>query len=224
VKKNLFHVRPLLELPLADAIDTITMDVAFSAPDGVVETKSRGIATAKIDAIAMRQKLTPSSDETTVLGRWNDGSPAVTVRTHGNGKAFAVGTAVGATYLKTGLLPVPWARGGTVNLYNPTQFDQAATYLAQLGVNAVDVPREVVCSNRFVESLILDNQQGTLLTLVNWTNDASLRELDVRIRMKTAPSEVFSVVANEKLPFEFADGHVTFKTDLDAADYVMLKK
>ena len=224
MQKNLYHVRPLLELPLADPIDTITMTVRYRSPTSEQDAQPNSIVSAQIDAIALRQKLTPADDKTIVLGRWKDGSAAVTLREHGKGKAYAVGTAAGATYLKSGLLPLPWARGGTVNLYNPIDFDPAAAHLVRLGVNAARPPREVVCSQPFVESLLLDNDQGTLLTLVNWTNDDSLRGLKMSVRVKAAPREVFSVVQNKKLPFAFADGRVTFETDLDAADYVMIKK
>jgi len=223
MRKNLYHVRPLLELPLADPIDAITMDVVYESPAGD-KTSAHSVASTKIDAIAMRQKLTPASGDVQVLGRWSDGSPAVTLRRHGKGKAYAIGTAAGATYLKSGLLPLPWARGGRVNLYNPTNFRPATRHLVELGVDAVDLDREVVCSNRFVESLLLDNDHGTLLTLVNWTNDKSLPGLKLSVKMKSAPSEVFSVVQNKKIPFEFTDGRVTFTTDLNAADYVMLKR
>lgn len=223
MRKNLYHVRPLLELPLADPIDTITMNVAAQAPTGASKA-SRSVVTEKFDAFAMRQKLTIANDQTAILGRWSDGTAAVTVRNHGEGKAFAVGTAVGATWLKSGLAPVPWARGGKVNLYNPTDFSAAATHLVRLGVNEAKERPEAVCSNQFVESLLLDNDQGTLLTLVNWTNEESLANLQMSVRLNKAPSEVFSIVQNKKLPFEFADGRVTFSTNLQAADYVMLKK
>src|SRR5690606_33970948 len=76
MKKNLYHVRPLLELPLAEPIDTISMNVAHTEP-GV--SLARSVVPATIEAIAMRQRLTPAAD-VAVLGRWADGSAAVTVR------------------------------------------------------------------------------------------------------------------------------------------------
>lgn len=225
MKKNLYHVRPLLELPLAEPIDTITLDrVAQHSPADDADDGARSVTSAKIDAIAFRQRLAVQSDDVQVLGRWSDGSPAVTVRSHGQGQAFAVGTAAGATYLKSGLRPLPWARGGGVNLYNPTEFDAPATHLVRLGLSAAKIDRQVECASPFVEALLLDNDQGTLLTLVNWTNESSLGGLQVRVRMRAAPREVFSVSGQKNLPSHFADGQLTFTTDLGAADFVMLKK
>ena len=214
-------MRPLLELPLADPIDTITMDVAWKSPAG--NERSTSVVSFKVDAIAFQQKLTPASPDVDVLGRWSDGSAAVTRRCHGQGQAIAVGTAAGATYLKSGLLPLPWARGGRVNLYNPTDFTIPATRLAHLGVDAVNVERQVTCSNPFVESLILDNAAGTLLTLVNWTNQPAVHGLKVRIRTKAAPREVFSVTQQKAMPFNYNEGKVTLTTTLEAADYVLLR-
>ena len=114
VEKNAYQLRPLLELPLVKPIDTITLD------DG--ET---------IPAVAMKQVLTvdPASGAR-VVGKWNDGGAAVTVRDYGKGKAIAVGTLAGHSYFKTGTKPIPFARGGYKNHYTPVDFDSAATKLA----------------------------------------------------------------------------------------------
>jgi len=291
-KKNLYHVRPLLELPLAEPIDTITLDPPSEArlgtvpifaqrkwdcplPPGVAtfpiaaqrkwdcplppgletvliaaegdapaESDAKGETPAespaepdRIEAIAFRQQLTPASPDVTVLGRFSDGSPAVTVREYGKGKAFAVGTAAGASYLKTGLRPVPWARGGRVNLYNPTDFPPAAVRFARLGVDARPPARQVECSNPYVEALLLDNPQGTLVTLVNWdnpqgtlvtlvnwTNQPLVNSLTVTVRLPSAPHEVFSVARQEKLASQFEGGQLTFSIDLADADFVRVMR
>ncbi len=223
LRKNLFHVRPLLELPLAEPIDTITLEAGWSSP-GEAEGRTRAVTRETVEAIAMRQSLVPGAPEINILGRWSDGSPAVTMRPYGKGKAFAVGTAAGATYLKTGVLPLPWARGGRVNLYNPTEYSPAATQLVALGIEAKQPVRDVICSNRFVESLLLENEKGTCLTLVNWTNEPSLNGLEVSVRLAAEPSEVYSVVQGRKLPAEYSEGRLTFTTNLEAADFLLLKR
>jgi hypothetical protein len=222
--KNFYHVRPLLELPLAEPIDVITLDAVLQSPNESLEARPRAVAAAKINAIAFKQRLTPAGNDVQVLGRWSDGSAAVTMRPHGKGNAFAVGTALGATYLKSGVLPLPWARGGFVNLYNPTEFDRATTSLARIGVDAVDIERQVTCSQPHVESLLLDSAAGSLLTLVNWTNESTLGEMQVSVKLPAAPSEVYSVTQQKKIEATFADGRVTFTTKLGPADYIMLKK
>ena len=204
-QKNLHIVRTLLELPLAEPIGTITMNGQ------------------KIPAIGMKQKLVPATAK--VLGKWEDGCAAVTVNTVGKGKAFAVGTLAGNTYMKTGLKQVPFARGGTKNLYNPVDFDAAATKLVRLGVEAGNPPQDVVCSNPYVEALVIDNpNKGTLLTLVNWSN-GPIKDLQVRLKLAHKPKFARSVSQqSNKLPISYAGGVATITTDLTEADFILLPR
>src|SRR5436190_9164891 len=116
ITKNAVIIRTLLELPLLPAIDTIAIDGK------------------KIPAIGMRQQLMPAGAK--VLATWSDGSAAATVHEYGKGKAFAVGTLAGNTYMKTAVRAQPWPRGGRKLVYNPVDFDEAATKLVRLGVDA----------------------------------------------------------------------------------------
>lgn len=197
--KNLYHIRPYLELPLTKPIDTITFEGK------------------QINAVAMKQVLAPTTAKT--IGTWSDGKPAVTVRELGKGKAYAIGTAIGNTHLKTAVRPVPWARGGYVNLYNPTDYDATTTKLIGLGVADMTAPREVQCSDPFVESQLLDNKKGTLVTLVNWTNEPS-RDVTVKVRLAKKPARIHAVELDKDLPFEFADGVATFAVRVNEADFI----
>jgi hypothetical protein len=202
--KNLYIVRTLLELPLAEPIDVIS------------------IGEQKIPAVGMRQKLTPAGAN--ILGAWSNGSPAVTVHSHGKGEAFAVGTLAGNSVVKTGLRRVPFARGGRTNLYSPTEFDPAAVAMVRLGVDAKDVPRAVVCSHEGVEAAVIDHpQHGALLTLVNWT-DAPLEALGVEVRVPAAPKSVRSVEQQKDIDWSYESGIVTFTTRLTEADFLLLPK
>ena len=203
-EQNLWTVFPYLELPLAEPIDTITVDGA------------------QIPAIGMRQVLQPNDAK--VLGTWANGQPAVTVRQLGRGRAIAVGTLAGASYMKTGLRVTPWARGGRKMVYNPTDFDPAAQRLALLGLEGKPVMRQVVCSNTNVEALVMDSAKGTLLTLVNWDNKP-LPGLTVSIRMAAAPQFVRSVQGQKNVQnVQFENNTLTFTTDLEWADYILLPK
>ena len=82
-KKNAIAPRTLLELPLAEPIDTLTLDGK------------------QVKCYGMKQTLTPST-AAKVLAKWEDGSAAVTQRKHGKGTAFAVGTLAGASWMRTG--------------------------------------------------------------------------------------------------------------------------
>lgn len=204
--KNLYHHRPLLELPLAEAVDSsLSSDL-------------------DLQAIAFQQKLKPAAAEVRTLVRWRDGTAAVTERPLGRGKVFAVGTAMGASFWKTALRPLPWARGGRVNLYNPVDFSPDARRVMNLGVDAALLEREVVASHPSIEGWLLDNPRGTLLTLINWSNQDRLEPLQVTLRMPAKPREVFSVTSQRKLPFVFSDGRLRLTTTLDEADFIMLKR
>lgn len=204
LEKDLYLCRTFLELPLAQPIDRIT------------------IGESVIPAIGMRQEL--ALDTAHVMGTWANGRPAVTVNTIGNGKAFAVGTLAGHTYMKTGLRVVPWARGGRKMAYNPTQFDPAATALAQLALNATEVPRDAECSNPFVEALVMDSDRGTLVTLVNWDNQ-TIETLTVKVRLPATPASVRSVQQQRELRgWSFENGTLTFTTSLEWADYFLMPK
>ncbi len=208
VTKNAYHLRPLLELPLAPAIDTITLDSG-----------------EKIPAIGMKQVLkVDSASGAKVVGKWSDGSAAVTERDYGKGKAFAVGTLAGHSYFKTGTLPVPWARGGYKNLYTPIDFDPAATKLALLGVAAKpDLAREVSITDPHVEALILDNQKGTLVTLINWGSSHS-KGTTVTVKLPFKPSSARLVSAQKAIEVKYENGEATFTLDVPEAEYVLLNK
>jgi len=205
VEKNLYHIRPYLELPLANSIDTITLDGA------------------KIPAIGMKQVLQPAAG-TKVLGTWTNGQPAVTERDLGKGKIFAVGTLAGSTFMKTSLRITPWARGGEKMVYNPTGYDPAATKLALLGANAKPLDRQVVCSDQYVEALVRDSARGTLLTLVNWDNKPQ-PGLTVSIKMPAAPKFIRSVQDQQNIQdAKYENGTLTFTTNLEWANYYLMPK
>ena len=201
--KNAVIPRTLLELPLCPPIDTITLDGQ------------------KVPALGMRQQLTP--DTAKILGTWSDGTAAVTVNEHGKGKVFAVGTLAGNVYMKSALKPIPFARGGRHTTYNPTDFDARATKLVRLGVDVKKPMQEVMCGNPGVEAVVIDHKDGTLVTLVNWTN-APIKGLPVTLRLPAAPSEVRSVSGQKALASKYDEGAVTFTVDLDEADYILLPR
>lgn len=169
----------------------------------------------------MQQKLQPTEAE--VLYRWADGSVAATLRKHGKGKIFAVGTLPGHTYVRTGLKRIPWGRGGARQIYNPTQFGVAETKLVRLGLDAADVVPEVVCSQPLVEAWVLDNNKGTCLTLVNWTNEPA-EGVEVAVRSAFKPKRVRAVAMQKDLPFTYSEGRVRFTVEVPEADYILLLK
>src|SRR5262249_43810628 len=148
--KNAIILRTLLELPLAPELDAVTVDGQTVSVTG------------------LRQRLEPDTAE--VIGKWKDGSAAVTVRRHGKGRVYAVGALPGTAWMKTAVRPLPWARGGRHTVYTPVDFAPAAARLVRLGVDAARPVQAAVCSVAGVEAVVMDHQDGTLVTLVNWTN------------------------------------------------------
>jgi len=205
VKKRELQYRTFLELPLMKPVDTITV-----GPD-------------KFEAIAMTEKLTPGSAK--VLGTWSDGSAAVTVNEVGKGKAIAVAGLPGSAYIKSGTRPVPFARGGYLHLYSPMNFDPVASKLVRLGIEQTpSLVRETTVSDPRVEVLLIENGKGTLLSLINWSDDKKIDNLKVTVRSAFKPGKVWSVEQQKELPFEYKDGVVTFTTKVTEADFVTLRK
>ena len=131
--------------------------------------------------------------------------------------------------MKTTVKAQPWARGGRLTLHyqNPSTDLPPLIwqYLVILGPSVGKIDRAADCkfSEGKVESIVLDHKDGTLLTLVNWTN-GPVKDLEVQVRMKDAPKTVRTVSGQRNLAFTAKDGVVTFRLDLAEADYVMLIK
>ena len=206
-EKDNYVLRTLAELVLAEPIDTI---------------RGSTLGDDDISAIGMRQILTPADAET--VATWQRGhGAAVTVRKLGRGKLFAVGTLPAHGYMKTGLRRVPATRGGKRQEFHPTEFAKAEANLVRLGVDAAGIDREVTVSEPHVEGLLLDNDKGTCLTLVNWTN-APKKKIEVQVKSGFKPAIVRSVQQQKNLDFNYDNGRVTFTTKLPDADYVLLLK
>jgi hypothetical protein len=202
--KNAYHLRTLLELPLAEPIDT--MDV-------------RG---DKYTAIAMRQALIPgAAGVIRVEGKWSNREPALVTHELGKGAVLSTGTVIGTANQKALVKAGPWARGGKHVVHSIVSFDKDP--FVAVVKPASKAEREAEASKDGIESIVLDHKDGTLLTLVNWTN-GPVKDLEVQVRMKDAPKTVRTVSGQRNLDFKHNDGVVTFRLDLAEADYVVLRK
>ena len=201
--KNAVAPRTLLELPLQKSIDTLTM------------------GDAKLEATGMRTALTPGAAK--VVGTWKDGTAAVTRHRHGKGEAIAAGTLAGATWMRSGLRKIPYARGGRHVVYNPVDFDAAATTLVRLGVDARKPAKAAWADTPGVEATVIDAPAGTLVTLVNWTN-GPVKGLTVNVRLKDKPAKVRSVRGQKEIVAKYADGVATLKVDVEEGEYLLFTK
>lgn len=200
--KTLIAPRTLLELPLAEATDEISLD-------GV-----------KIAMYGMRQTL--ATDGAKVIGTWKDGTPAVTQTTLGKGKAIAVGGLPGMAHQRTGLKVVPYARGGRGTFTIPGNFADSATRLVNLGVSAKKPTPESVAGTG-LEVLLLDGKAGTLVTLINWS-ETSRKSATVRVRLPFAPKAARAIASGKSLKVQYADGVATFAVDIVDAEFVTLER
>lgn len=174
---------------------------------------------AVIPAVAFKQVLQPTSAK--VLGTWSDGTPAATMHAYGMGKAYAIGTAAGHACYKTALRAVPFARGGRKSIYTPIITDPAAAALARRPLAGIH--SEVTTGDASVEALLLENTGGTLVTLVNWS-DQSRTDLKVSVRLAAAPKSARSVSGQREIAVTHADGIATFVIDLAEADSIVLAR
>jgi hypothetical protein len=94
--------------------------------------------------------------------------------------------------------------------------------LVQLGIRGLK--RDVSCNNPQVEANVYDGPSGTLVTLVNWTNDARIRNLSLTLNLPFEPASARSVEQQANVDIKYADGVATITTDLTEADYILLPK
>ncbi|MBY0229693.1 MAG: beta-galactosidase trimerization domain-containing protein [Gemmataceae bacterium] len=199
MKKTLIAPRTLLELPLAEPVGKVKM------PEG------------DVPAYGMRQDI--EATEAKAVAKWEDGKPAFTERVLGKGKAFAVGTLPAMAYTRSGLKPIPYARGGRGSLYHPGPFrDAGLTRLAVAGIK-----RDAWNDRPAVEALLLDNKDGTLLTLVNWS-DKPAKGGEWHVVFPAKPGKATLVSSGKPVAFDWKDGVATFKLDVAVGEMVVFGK
>jgi hypothetical protein len=202
-EKNVAIIRTLLELPLLPAIDYLA------------------VGAAEIPAVGMKQTFV--LDTARDNGRWSTGQVGSAVNRVGQGRVFAVGTLMGNTYMKSRTRPIPYARGGRHTLYNPSGFDPD---LFMLTLDFRFQPKLFVLGKTghdSVETSIIDSPNGTLVTLVNWS-DKPQKDANFEIRVPFVPKQVRSVQSQKNLEFRYKDGIASFVMDLTDADYVLITK
>jgi hypothetical protein len=201
-RKTLIAPRTLLELPLAEPLGEITW------------------GDASIAAYGLRQDITPTTAKNVHM--WKDGKPAVTTRSHGKGTVHAIGTLPGMAWMRSGLKPIPYARGGRGTFYYPGGYDRAAMDLILLGVQeAKPTPHATAAPG--VEVLLLDSKAGTLLTLINWS-DKPATACPVTVRMPFAPKSARDIRTGKEVKVTYADGVARFTVDLSDATFVTLAR
>lgn len=156
-----------------------------------------------------------------ISGTFSDGSPAVTVRRVGAGSATSCGFLPGLSYFKPAIPLRPVDRGSrddSMSHFIPTAFDAGADAL--IGSPAAGLDRPTICSERLVETTIVQSDHGLLVPLINWSGH-SLPAVSLTIpdaaRFKDAHLAGGGTVLRQ------GSGAATFRFDLDVADALILR-
>jgi len=162
-----------------------------------------------------------------VLGTYRDGTPAVTEKTHGKGRAVLFGFMPGLSYLKSGLPLRPWDRGSTDGAFChflPTEMN------AQLRRALVDdfLPkgfvRRVQCDRALIEATCIDsaNPPRLAVPLMNYSGQP-IDALAVTIHGLPRAARVRSVERGGLRP-DFRDGAMVVTLPIDVTDMLLIDR
>jgi hypothetical protein len=217
VMRELLGVEPASIEEIGPQIDYIKQDLAFTEPiDSVAFGES-----LPMPVIGVRAKFQPAGGAN-VLGKFSDGSPAVSQRTAGKGQAIYCGFLPALSYYKPAIPRRPVDRTSAEDSLAhliPTRFDQAASRL--IGLPAEGIARPVACSEPLVETAVIDSPKGTAILLVNWSG-GPVKGLHVtpNLQLLGNPTLASGGVVAKSLEA----GPSTFTFDLDVADALILRK
>jgi len=193
------------DLPFAKPLDTVTM----------LADK------ATIPAYGVRSvvKTNPSA---TIVGKFSDGSPALTVREAGKGVASYCAFLPGLSYFAPAMPKRPMDRGATdesMTHFLAHDFDAKASAL--IG-DLVHVKGPVRCEGKtLVESCIVQAKNGVVIPLINWHPEAA-KGLKVTIDL-SAPTKNVSLASGSPVTIKRQDGKLVCTLDLEVADALILR-
>jgi len=162
------------------------------------------------------------ADGATVLGAFDDNSPAVIEREVGAGQIVYCGFLPGLSYFKPAIPLRPLDRGNTddaMSHFMPTQFDTRIGAL--IGGIAPAEAREVDTGVPHVEATIIEGTDGVIIPLTNWsTTPANGLEVMVNIPV---PTGNVSLSSGRPVSVRRSGGQIIFGLDLAVADTLILR-
>ena len=177
----------------------------------------------QVPVIVWKQKLQAGDGQ--VLGTFNDGSPAVVRKSHGNGQVVLFGFLPGQAYLKSGLPVRPADRGSSDAAFThflPTEMDKALRARMVDDFLPAGFTRPVVCSEDLVETTCIDSAGKLGVPLINYTGQP-IAKLTVTVTGLTAAKSVRSIQRGELKP-AFQNGNMTVELPLEVADMLLIDK
>ena len=211
--------RPFLtkqDLPLYEAMDKVTWSNSGQSVSGV-------------EVVAWKQTIAAS--DSTVIGRFRDGGPAVVTKAIGTGRTYLFGFLPGQAYLKGGLRIAPPDRGSVDEAnahFLPTDMDanlrrrMVDDFLGESYVRPVECDAALVESTTIVTPAIAGKPARIAVPLMNYTGKP-IDRMTVRIKGLGKAKAVRSV-QHGRLRFEVVDGDTVVKIPLDIADMLLVDK
>ncbi len=201
-----------------------------NAKEDVTREKEHLPFATPLDTVTLRTNATPvkwpvfgtvsrvsAAKDAVVMATFKDGTPAVTQRQAGKGRAYYCGFLPGLSYFAPAIPRRPVDRGSTDDTmahFIPTAFDRGVGAL--VATPAEEVKRPVVCSEPLVESTVIESRHGTLIPLVNWGKGPA-KGLKVRLN-RGVPVGKVSLASGNPVTVSREDGKAVLTLDLDVAD------
>jgi hypothetical protein len=151
--------------------------------------------------------------ETEIIGRYEDGQPAIIEHRYKKGKVFYVPTYAGLVYST----PVVRIRGKIETGYRERERKIITDLALKDGIK-----RPVECSVDCVEVDLLESEKGTGLVLANYTGE-SQKEIKIRVKTDKKIRSVYSATTDKTVQFKSDTGYVEFNIPLEIVDLITLR-
>jgi hypothetical protein len=208
-----------LETPEGSQIIWIKQDLPFTQPiDGL--RLADGDAADELPVFCVRSRI--EAKGASVRWKFRDGSPGVTTRTAGKGKAMYCGFLPALSFYKPAIPLRPVDRGATDDAmihFLPTEFDDRAADLIASPADGLKLP--VLSSQPLVETTVLRARQGIVIPLVNWTQQP-VKQLRLTVRF-AVPMGNATMASGQAVKVEREGGDTVYTFDLDVADALILR-
>ena len=146
-----------------------------------------------------------------VIGKFEDGAPAVTVNECGEGKAVHFALLPGIAYRRSAKDEKGKFASG---------FSEAACSWIVFPAELAGVERPVEVDRPMVEAPVLVSEKGVAVTLLNWTNEPQ-QDVSLRVRVDGQVDTVGSVKQGT-IPYREREGFVELKMPVDTVDVLLI--
>ena len=200
----------------------IKQDLPWLEPLDEVHCDALGVS---FPALIYKRKVKPIASDVKVLGRFKDGSVAITMRRVGKGCVYFVGALPAVAYVRTAIPKRPWERGTTdesFNHYLPTEFDRRLREFVCLPVRHANVEPFVECSAELVEAILIEGNGRAAVTLLNFSGEP-VHRMRVRIR-NVGQISTIRTLHQKRIPFRQMGDDVLAEVDVNVADMLLIER